>query len=324
MRPFCLALPALAAALFFCLPAAASPPPPSDADQAVRVEIYPRPVESWLEAQIALARMDYSCGAIDGVGGYQSSTALKAFQDHEGIRANGQLNSETRESLVLTSAPLTQMTLSAADLASLQPLSPHWIGKSEQTALAYETALEMVAERTHANPKLIRQLNPGVDWSAVTPATQLTVPAVARTTARGTAERLHISLGDHVLEAFDADNVIAHFPVSIGHIAEKRPNGELHVTAIIPDPDYTFDPANFPESAEARAIDHKLVLPPGPNNPVGVAWIGLDRPGYGIHGTPIPEQVGRTESHGCFRLTNWDARILVELAWEGLPVDVDP
>ena len=73
-----------------------------------------------------------------------------------------------------------------------------------------------------------------------------------------------------------------------------------------------------------QAIGHKLMLPPGPNNPVGVAWIGLDKPGYGIHGTPAPEQVGRTESHGCFRLANWDAEYLSHLAWVGMPVLVEP
>ena len=89
-------------------------------------------------------------------------------------------------------------------------------------------------------------------------------------------------------------------------------------------PNYTFDPAIFAESPEARAIGHKLVIPPGPNNPVGVAWIGLDRPGYGMHGTPGPEQVGRTESHGCFRLANWDAAYMVKLAWIHMPVEVVP
>jgi lipoprotein-anchoring transpeptidase ErfK/SrfK len=84
------------------------------------------------------------------------------------------------------------------------------------------------------------------------------------------------------------------------------------------------DPELFPESAELQAIGHKLILQPGPNNPVGVAWIGLDKTGYGIHGTPIPEQVGRTESHGCFRLANWDAEYLMRLVWVGMPVLVEP
>ena len=88
--------------------------------------------------------------------------------------------------------------------------------------------------------------------------------------------------------------------------------------------DYTFDPALFSESEEARTLDRKLWIPPGPNNPVGVAWIGLDLPGYGIHGTPTPEHVGRTESHGCFRLANWDARTLLGMVWVGMPVTVEP
>ena len=112
--------------------------------------------------------------------------------------------------------------------------------------------------------------------------------------------------------------------MSIAKKVEKRPVGELHVTVIIPDPNYTFDPEVFPESEEGKELGRKLIIPPGPNNPVGVAWVGLDRPGYGMHGTPDPEKVGRTESHGCFRLANWDAKALLELVWIGLPVDVEP
>ena len=85
-----------------------------------------------------------------------------------------------------------------------------------------------------------------------------------------------------------------------------------------------FDPAVFPESAEGKELGRRLIIPPGPNNPVGLAWIGLDRPGYGMHGTPDPEKVGRTESHGCFRLANWDAVALLGLVKIGMPVLVEP
>jgi lipoprotein-anchoring transpeptidase ErfK/SrfK len=100
--------------------------------------------------------------------------------------------------------------------------------------------------------------------------------------------------------------------------------GELHVAVIVPNPNYSFDPEIFPESAEARELGRKLILPPGPNNPVGTVWIGLDRPGYGIHGSPRPEEVGRTQSHGCFRLANWNAEYLLQLVRVGTPVFVMP
>ena len=136
---------------------------------------------------------------------------------------------------------------------------------------------------------------------------------------------VRISLTNHWLRAFsDRGGLIAHFPCSIGRIAEKRPVGDLHVTSVAKDPNYTFNPAVFPESPEAQATGRKLILPPGPNNPVGVAWIGLDRPGYGIHGTPLPEQVGRTESHGCFRLANWNADYLRQLVRVGTSVNIEP
>ena len=292
---------------------------------SVPIEVYPRPVATWLEAQIELARRAFSCGPIDGIAGSQSIAALRAFQESAGLSTTGQLDAETRDRLFLSAPPLARIPLTAEDLAGLQPLSPTWLGKSQQTALAYENALELVAERTHAHPALLQQLNPAVDWAAIPPATTLLAPAVRLISLPGKAALLHISLEDHVLEARDeAGNLIAHFPVSIARDVAKRPAGELHVTVVIPNPDYTFDPEVFPESEEARELGHKLVLPPGPNNPVGIAWIGLDRPGYGIHGTPTPEQVGRTESHGCFRLANWDAQTLLDLAWVGLPVIVEP
>lgn len=299
-------------------PAAPETPPPGPAVTGV-------PVTSWLEAQIALAREGFSSGPIDGVGGAQSAAALRAYQESRDLPATGALDAATRAKLVLTAPPLTQLVLTAEDLARLQPLEPTWVGKSQQSALDYETALELVAERTHASPHLIRRLNPDVDWTQPAPGTPLVVPAVARLPKTKKAARVMVQLSARVLQVFDADGgLIAHFPVSIASRVEKRPVGELRVTVVAPNPDYTFNPEVFPESEEARTLGRKLILPPGPNNPVGLAWIGLDLPGYGIHGTPKPEQVGRTESHGCFRLANWDALTLLDFAWSGLPVVVEP
>jgi lipoprotein-anchoring transpeptidase ErfK/SrfK len=286
---------------------------------------YPRPVRSYIEAQIALARLGFSGGPIDGVPGAQSSAAMAAFQRREGLRDSGKLDQETREHLSLPVAPFTEVSLSVEDYGSFQPLSATWLGKSQQTSLAFENALEWAAETSHAAPALIKALNPEVEWGKILPGARFRVPAVGRVILGVKAARLNVHLSTHVLEAFDEEGqVIAHFPVSIARRVEKRPEGELHVTVVIPDPDYTFDPEVFPESTEGQALGHKLRIPPGPNNPVGRAWVGLDLPGYGIHGTPSPEKVGRTESHGCFRLANWDALTLVDLAWVGLPVIVEP
>ncbi|MEO6003730.1 MAG: L,D-transpeptidase [Opitutus sp.] len=282
------------------------------------------PIGSDLELQIALAREGFSSGSIDGIRGAQTVAALRAFQQSNELRESGELDDATRERLVLKAPALTRLAFTVEDQAALQPLSPTWLGKSEQTALGYETVIELLAERTHASPALLRQLNPGVDWQRVSAGTLFIVPSVERTVAPVKAARLHIRLSDRSLVARAADGkVVAYFPVSIARMAEKRPEGELRVTVVIPDPNYTFAPDVFPESEEGRQIGRKLVLPPGPNNPVGLAWIGLDRAGYGIHGTPLPESIGRTESHGCFRLANWDAQTLLKLAWVGMPVAVE-
>jgi lipoprotein-anchoring transpeptidase ErfK/SrfK len=112
------------------------------------------------------------------------------------------------------------------------------------------------------------------------------------------------------------------FPCSIARDKAKRPVGELHVANAAENPNYTFKPELFAEDAESTTLSGNLLIPPGPNNPVGVAWLSLDRPGYGIHGTPNPEDIGRTESHGCFRLANWNARKLVGMVTIGIPVTV--
>ena len=277
------------------------------------------------EAQLALGRLGISSGSLDGRIGPQTRSALRAFQQKEHLAVTGELDAATQERLLLAAPPYAVYTVTTDDLARLQPLSRTWLGKSQQTALDYETILELVAEKGHSHPNLIRQLNPSIDWTNVAAGTTVQLPDVAYADASPKAAFATISLAGKVLEAFDANtNLLAHFPCSIAQHVEKRPVGELHVAKIAPNPNYTFDPDIFPESAEARQLKRKLVLPPGPNNPVGVAWISLDKPGYGIHGTPSPEQVGRTESHGCFRLANWNAEYLVKVVWIGMPVYVEP
>jgi len=292
---------------------------------AIHAVALPRPVESALELQVELHRRGFSCGAIDGVAGAQTTAALRSLQRAHGLRETGILDDATRQVVQLTEAALTEHVFSEAEMAALRPVPATWLGKSQVPELAYASALELAAERYRSSPRLLQRLNPGLDWAAIEVGGSIKVPAVSQVVLQGAAALVSIRLEARELEVADATGrVFAHFPVSIARYVEKRPLGELRVTVAIPEPNYTFDPAVFPESAEGRELGRKLILPPGPNNPVGRVWIGLDRPGYGIHGTPDPEKVGRTESHGCFRLANWDAQTLLKLAWVGMPVVVEP
>ena len=284
---------------------------------------FPRPPRDAFEVQLALARAGISSGSFDGVTGSQTRAAIRAFQLREGLIETGAADVETKSRLQLTTPPFTSYVVGSNDLARLQPISTTWLGKSQQSALDYETLLELVAERGHAHPLFIKRLNPTVDWTNVMAGAELRIPNVSYPSPRTKAAFLVIHLAGKTLQAFDVNtNLLAHFPCSIAARVEKRPVGELHVAVVAPNPNYTFDPEVFPESPEAQKIGRKLILPPGPNNPVGVAWIGLDKPGYGMHGTPSPEQVGRTESHGCFRLANWNAEHLLKLVTVGTPVRV--
>jgi len=299
--------------------------PAATPSRSASVEDQSRSSSSPLEAQVELHRRGFSCGSIDGVLGPQTAAALRAFQRRVGLPETGALDAETSTQLRLTAPALTTHTISEEELAALAPVPVTWLEKSQRPALTYASALESVAERYRASPRLVQRLNPSVRWEAVSAGTVITVPAANRVMFDTNASQVVIRLQARTLEALDrAGVVVAQFPVSIARKVEKRPSGELRMTVVILDPNYTFDPEVYPESAEGKQLGRKLVVPPGPNNPVGRAWIGLNLPGYGIHGTPDPEKVGRTESHGCFRLANWDAVALVSLVSVGTPVRVEP
>jgi lipoprotein-anchoring transpeptidase ErfK/SrfK len=250
---------------------------------------------------------------------------LRAFQRKENLEETGELDALTQASLMAGAPLFTNYIVTTNDLARLLPLGKNWLSKSQQERLDYETILELVAEKSQAHPNLIRRLNPGINWSNVVAGEEVTVPNASPPAPRERAAFVTIFLASRLLEVFDeGTNLLAHFPCSIAQRVDKRPVGELHVAVTAANPNYTFNPEVFPESAEARELGRKLILQPGPNNPVGTVWIGLDRPGYGIHGTPRPEEVGRTESHGCFRLANWNAEYLLRLVAVGTTVYVEP
>lgn len=283
----------------------------------------PRPVRNVLEAQIALARLGISPGCIDGAWGTQTSRAILAYQIHQGLPVSGELDNETKAGLLIEEPLFTRYQVTSEDLQRIMTVPSTWLGKSEQERLDYESILELVAEQGRASTTFVRNLNGGIDWENVTPGTLIQIPRIDPPSIKERAAFLRIHLYSKTLGVYGSKtNLLAHFPCSIAARVEKRPVGHLYVAKAAANPNYRFDPELFSESPEARQIDRKLMIPPGPNNPVGTAWIGLDKPGYGIHGTPKPEQVGRTESHGCFRLANWNAEHLLQLVWAGMPVQV--
>ena len=293
-------------------PAGPAPKPPFD--------------ERILRTQVALFRRGFSPGSLDGVMGLQTRAALRALQQREHLPPTGADDEATLEKLELDVPLYTIYTVTDGDVDGLQPLGKTWLAKSQQSRLAFETVLELVAEKSRCNPKLVRWLNPDLNWATIAPGASIRIVRADYPPVEQKAAFLRIFLADRKLHVFDANsNLLVHFPCSIAARVDKRPLGEeLHIAAIAPNPNYTFDPAVFPESEEARELGRKLILQPGPNNPVGTVWFSLDKAGYGIHGTPKPEEVGRTESHGCFRLANWNAEYLLSLVSIGTPVSVEP
>ena len=278
-----------------------------------------------LGLQLALVRHGISPGPLDGKMGSQTRSAIRAFQFQQMIEATGEPDEPTLLALSPPTAVFEEYVISSADVDAIGVVPDTWLGKSEASSLPYTSILELVAERGQAFQSLIRQLNPDVDWNAARAGDRVTIPAVQTPDAEERAALIRIKLAEKVLMALDdSGRLLAQFPCSIARRVEKRPEGVLHVKNFSESPNYRFDPEIFSESEEAQRIGRVLIIPEGPNNPVGTAWIGLDLPGYGIHGTPDPEKVGRTESHGCFRLANWNANHLVKLVRVGMPVFVEP
>jgi lipoprotein-anchoring transpeptidase ErfK/SrfK len=279
--------------------------------------------EQTLGIQIALHNQGFSPAAIDGLMGPQTRRAIKGFQESQSMQPSGELNSETTEKLSLNGELYKTYTITAEDLSGLQENPDGWVKMAEVESLGYETILELVAEKASSYRSLIRKLNPNVNWSNVEAGTEVKIPNIAPFQPDASASKFKVLVNERVVQVFDASGkLIAQFPCTIAASKAKFPDGELKVENFAENPNYTFSPENFPESKQAQKIGKKLIIPPGVNNPVGVVWISLSKPGYGIHGTPEPEDIGQAASHGCFRLTNWDAQTLLRMTTDGMPVEV--
>lgn len=329
---------------------AARDPAPGQAAEVSIPDTEQRPL---MQAQVVLERLGFGPGVIDGQQGLSFANALKGFQEARDLPVTGELDDASRKALSQWSnIPATRVvTIPAAWGQEQFATVPDGMAAQAKLArLGYESMAEKLAERFHTTPAVLAQLNPGgkpagAEGTAAPPPSkgaampqfvagqQLRVPnvgadtidaasvdnkdwlATMRSLGVGTSQpevtRILVDESEGWLKAFDSDDrLVAMFTVTTGSQNDPLPIGDWKVKGVAYNPPYAFDPELFwdvPDSAD------KQQLPPGPNGPVGVVWIDLTKDHYGIHGTPAPEAIGRTESHGCVRLTNWDAARLAEM-----------
>lgn len=293
----------LALALALGLPglAAAQVGPPDGQPQAAAT------VSPDLALQIRLERVRFSPGELDGAVGGNTRRALGGYQAFKGLPVTGEADAETLAALEADTAGvplLGEYSLSQEDIDyKYVGIPAGYMAQSRLKALSYSTIQEKVGEAVRSSPALLRTLNPGADWSQA--GTVLRVPNVQDLPALAPADHVLVDESDKTLQLIDAQGVAyAQFPITSGTARFPLPVGEWKVTGIAADPWYNYDPKLI---STARRGDRKTRLPPGPNGPVGTMWIGLTKPHYGIHGTPNPHLIGRTQSNGCVRLTNWSA-----------------
>ena len=282
-----------------------------------------------VKAQILLDRAHFYPGAIDGRKGDNYRRALSAFAVSQGLPATQDLTPELWDKLQATSdkPAVTEYTLTEADAAGpyVERIPPKMEEQAELKTLGYTNPREMLAERFHMQRDLLSALNPDVPLdTAGGTLVVAAVPPLGEGKVEGApvapkVTRIEVDKRTKRVRAFGEDGKLtADYPASIGSDEKPAPDGSAKVKAVAFDPWYTYNPKYRFEGVKATK---KFSIHPGPNNPVGLVWIDLSIPSYGIHGTPDPEKVGKTESHGCIRLTNWDARDLASHTQKGAKVE---
>lgn len=269
--------------------------------------------------QILLDRAGASPGVIDGRFGSNLDKALVAYRAITGRNLKSTDTAEIQAQLAATGGdPFTTYTITQEDVAGpyVASVPDDYSQKAQLEELSYTSVPEMLGERFHMDEKYLRQLNPEANFNAV--GTIIRVANVG-SNVTGAVARIIADKGNKQVRALDENGrVIAAYPASIGSTDTPSPVGVHAVSRIALNPNYTYNPKlNFKQGEN----DKILTIPPGPNGPVGSVWIALDKPTYGIHGTPEPSKIGRTESHGCVRLTNWDAKELAKIVKAGVPVE---
>ena len=267
-----------------------------------------------LRAQILLERAHFSPGEIDGAAGSNSRRAIAGFQAGNDLDRSGELDTATWAALDSDARPaLIRYTLMDVDVAGpFEPIPADMMEKSKLTSLGFTSAQEALGEKFHMSPALLTKLNPGKSFVA---GDEIVVANVVGSDAVPKADKVVVDKSDATVSLVDAaGKTYAQFPATMGSAHDPLPLGDWKIQGVARLPEFKYNPALFWDADPAHA---KATIPAGPNNPVGVVWIDLSKEHYGIHGTPEPSRIGKTQSHGCIRLTNWDAMTLAQAVGPG-------
>lgn len=278
-----------------------------------------------VKAAVLLDRARFSPGVIDGRPGENLDKAIRAFQAAQEITPDGKLEGDTWAKLAASSADpaLVEYKIAAQDVKGpfLKKLPAKMEDMQGLKRLGYTSAREALAEKFHMSEALLQALNPKADFGKA--GGKIVVANVSRLgkdpAVKGKVARIEVDKTARTLAAFDGEGkLVAFYPASVGSEEKPAPSGSTEVRAVAENPTYTYNPEFGFKSVKA---EKKFTIAAGPNNPVGAVWIDLAIESYGIHGTPEPERVGKSYSHGCVRLTNWGVKELAAMVAKGTMVE---
>jgi lipoprotein-anchoring transpeptidase ErfK/SrfK len=279
---------------------------------------------SVLKAQVWLDRTHFSVGVIDGRWGRNSAVTVFMYQRARGIQATGDLDEATFRTLASEAGaapPIVPYRVTADDLKGPFVTIPDDVYEQQKLdCLCYQSLREELSEKFHTTEDFLEQINPDVKFSDLKEGDTINALNVRPPTTADTHDivKIVISIRGNSFNGYNAaGQIVFHGPTTLGSGYDPSPTETLHIVKIIPMPHFHYDPTLYHEVPDWKPDAH---LNPGPNSPVGIVWMALSKEHYGIHGTKDPDQIGYASSHGCVRLTNWDAEEVEHRAFEGTVV----